>query len=76
LPCLRSIHTPTLSVYGERSHALASGRALATIWPQCRLEIVPNAGHFFPLSMPDSLIDASVPFLREGLRNIPESREP
>jgi pimeloyl-ACP methyl ester carboxylesterase len=69
LPALRSIHVPTLGVYGERSHALASGRALATIWPQCQLEIVPNAGHFFPLSMPDSLIHACLPFLREGHQN-------
>jgi pimeloyl-ACP methyl ester carboxylesterase len=70
LPCLHSITTPTLSVYGERSHALASGRALATVWPQCRLEIIPNAGHFFPLSMPDALIQVSLPFLRGELPSI------
>lgn len=64
LPCLHTIQVPTLSVYGERSHALASGRALATIWPHCRLEIIPNAGHFFPLSKPDALIQVCLPFLR------------
>jgi len=69
LPTLRSIRVPTLSVYGERSHALASGRALAAIWPQCRLEIIPNVGHFFPLSKPDLLIQACLPFLREGHQN-------
>jgi pimeloyl-ACP methyl ester carboxylesterase len=66
LPLLHEIRVPTLSVYGERSHALASGRALATIWPHSQLEIIPNAGHFFPLSKPDSLISATLPFLRSS----------
>jgi pimeloyl-ACP methyl ester carboxylesterase len=64
LPCLHSIQVPTLSVYGARSHALARGRALATIWPHCRLEVIPDAGHFFPLTMPDALIQAALPFLK------------
>jgi pimeloyl-ACP methyl ester carboxylesterase len=64
LKSLRHLCVPTLALYGARSHALASGKALAGIWPHCRFEIVPDAGHFFPVSKPDALIQPALCFLK------------
>ena len=63
LPSLTKLRVPTLAIYGDRSHALASGRALARVWPHAHLELIPDAGHFFPLSRPEALIQHAQPFL-------------
>jgi len=62
---LARIHKPSLAVYGENSPTLATAHALKELWPHCRFEYVPHAGHFFPLSKPEILVTAAQEFLRE-----------
>lgn len=56
LATLKSLRLPTLAMYGEYSQALPSAHGLRALWPQVQLELVPKAGHFFPLSQPELLI--------------------
>jgi pimeloyl-ACP methyl ester carboxylesterase len=49
---LPKIRQPILAVFGEQSLRQRSARALQRLCPDCTLRIVPNAGHFFPLSRP------------------------
>jgi len=60
---LRRVRKPALLVYGERSQVLASGQALKSLWPHARLEIVPGAGHFFPSTMPERLLEPVEKFI-------------
>jgi pimeloyl-ACP methyl ester carboxylesterase len=55
---LRNLCLPVLALYGERSVALPSGRALAAIVPNCRLELVPRSGHFHPVAEPLAFVAA------------------
>lgn len=55
---LEKIQVPTLAVYGDQSQALPSGQALKRIWPHTRFEVVPNAGHFFPVTRPEVMVHA------------------
>lgn len=54
---LRRVRKPVLLVYGERSQALPSGQALKRLWPHAQLVVVPGAGHFFPSTMPERLLE-------------------
>lgn len=56
LTTLQSLHLPTMAMYGEYSQTLPSMHGLRILWPHARIEQVPQAGHFFPLSQPDLLI--------------------
>ena len=56
LVALGTLRLPTLAMYGEYSQALPSAYGLRTLWPQARGELVPKAGHFFPLAQPELLI--------------------
>ncbi len=56
LVALGTLRLPTLAMYGEYSQALPSAYGLRTLWPQARVELVPKAGHFFPLAQPELLI--------------------
>jgi pimeloyl-ACP methyl ester carboxylesterase len=60
---LAALNSPAMLVYGERSPAMATALALRDLWPQAALDVVPGAGHFFPLARPERLIAAVQPFL-------------
>lgn len=54
---IRALHIPTLLMYGEFSRCIHSGQALRALWPQARYECLEGAGHFFPLSQPDRVLN-------------------
>ncbi|HHW76397.1 MAG TPA: alpha/beta hydrolase [Xanthomonadaceae bacterium] len=60
---LRAIRPPVLGLYGENSPVLPTGRALRRLCPHYDLQLVRNAGHFFPLTRPRRLAHASLRFL-------------
>jgi pimeloyl-ACP methyl ester carboxylesterase len=79
LDSLRQITIPTLAVYGQLSHTLMSAFGLEKIWPHLQLRLIPEVGHFFPISKPMALIEPFLEFLEdhihlnpgETLRSIP-----
>ncbi|MBL8250966.1 MAG: alpha/beta hydrolase [Candidatus Competibacter sp.] len=68
---LATLRHPILGVYGEQSSAVRSGFALRRLCPNYRLRLVPNAGHFFPLSKPRRLVRPALRFLAEQARLTP-----
>lgn len=63
---LAPLTVPTLALYGEHSQALPSGEALHELWPHARFAVVPGAGHFFPASRPEVVMEALGGFLKEA----------
>jgi pimeloyl-ACP methyl ester carboxylesterase len=63
---LAALRAPALLIYGERSRALGTARELGRCLPHSTTEIVPRAGHFFPLTRPDALLRPLTGFLREA----------
>jgi pimeloyl-ACP methyl ester carboxylesterase len=49
---LEELNKPTLAIYGEYSPTLPTVYGLQKIWAHLIVEIIPQAGHFFPLSKP------------------------
>lgn len=49
---LEQLDKPVLAIYGEYSPTLPTAKKLQEIWSHLPLEIIPQAGHFFPLSKP------------------------
>lgn len=62
---LSRIMTPTLLLYGEFSQSLPTARTLSALLPDSRFRLVDAAGHFFPATRPDFLIEAFSAFLEE-----------
>jgi len=62
---LRRIDCPTLALYGEASHCLESGRGLRALLPHCRVATVPGAGHYFPVTRPQAVVEAVQSFLAD-----------
>lgn len=60
---LATLRQPILGLYGEHSAAVHSGYALRRLCSNYRLRLIPNAGHFFPLSKPQRLIRPTLRFL-------------
>jgi len=60
---LRRIRQPVLAVFGAQTQRKRSARALMRLCPNCRLEIVPNAGHFFPMTRPRIFSHVALQFL-------------
>ncbi|MCP5159633.1 MAG: alpha/beta hydrolase [Gammaproteobacteria bacterium] len=60
---LAMLHQPILGLYGAHSPALPSGRALRRLCPNYRMRLIPNAGHFFPLTKPLRMVRPSLRFL-------------
>lgn len=52
---LLAICCPVLAMYGEKSHAMSTGRYLTSLWKQAEFISVPNGGHFFPKAHPDAV---------------------
>jgi pimeloyl-ACP methyl ester carboxylesterase len=53
---LAALDIKTCLLFGEYSQALPSAYAIKHVLPSASLEIVPAAGHFFPLSKPEAVI--------------------
>ncbi len=62
---IRAVARPALLVYGERSRCLASCHGLQRELADARTVVVPEAGHFFPASRPEALMDALARFHAE-----------
>jgi len=62
---LSSIQAPTLILFGEHDKVVPPQNAnlLAEKIPNSKVQILPNAGHFFPLEVPVTAIDAITQFL-------------
>lgn len=60
---LRRLQQPVLTLVGGKSTTLASARGLARICPQATLKIVPDVGHFFPVSKPKLFLQPTLRFL-------------
>jgi pimeloyl-ACP methyl ester carboxylesterase len=46
----RALTMPLLLIYGEHSRCLPTCRALHALLPHGELEMIPQGGHFFPMS--------------------------
>ena len=60
---LGTLDFPILAMYGEESPAMPTGEQLLEIWPHAHFRRVRGAGHFFPMSRPDEVIDSHRAFL-------------
>jgi len=58
-----SIQQPILAVYGGQSARKRSAFALQRSCSRCQLHMIPNAGHFFPLTRPGLFARVALPFL-------------
>jgi pimeloyl-ACP methyl ester carboxylesterase len=54
---------PVLLIYGEWSRCLPSCRALQALLPQAEVRIVPEGGHFFPVSHAKMVMAWLAPFM-------------
>lgn len=68
LDAVRRIQTPTLLVYGDRSHFLGSYEFLRVALPNCVPVLLPGGEHFGPLEQPAALVALMRQFLAEGER--------
>ena len=64
---LPAVTSPTLILFGEHDKVVPPGNAqlLAARLPDARVEILPDAGHFFPFETPDAANQAVIDFLTE-----------
>ncbi len=60
---LPRIRQPILALFGGSSLLERSARALEQLCPNCRLEIIPRVGHFFPLTRPRIFAAIAIDFL-------------
>jgi pimeloyl-ACP methyl ester carboxylesterase len=68
---VRTIHTPVLLVYGDRSHFLSSYDFISKNLPNCKPVLLPGGEHFGPLEKPELLTK----HIREYL-GVPEELSP
>lgn len=62
---LTTIRQPVLMMYGENSPTMPSMRGLKKCIPHAKTEVVPGAGHFYPLSRPELFVRSLGRFLNE-----------
>ena len=64
---LPAVEIPTLILFGAHDHVVppANAELLADRLPNGRIEILPDAGHFFPIETPDAAVRTIVDFLEE-----------
>ncbi|MFA5941940.1 MAG: alpha/beta hydrolase [Sinimarinibacterium sp.] len=53
---LSALRLPVLLMYGEHSRCVHSGHALRALWPHARYVELAQAGHFFPRSQPQAVL--------------------
>lgn len=61
---LHRITQPMLVLVGARSPTVPSARALHRLCPGAVLRVVPDVGHFFPMSSPELFVRPTLRFLR------------
>lgn len=77
LEAVGRIRTPTLLVYGKKSHFMTSYEFIHKALPNCKTVLLPGGEHFGPLEQPELLTEHILEFLREpvpgrgGLRELP-----
>jgi 2-hydroxy-6-oxonona-2,4-dienedioate hydrolase/2-succinyl-6-hydroxy-2,4-cyclohexadiene-1-carboxylate synthase len=62
---IRQVQAATLLIYGDRSPNAASCQALQEHLPNCRIAIIPDGGHFYPLEHPEAFVGHIKGFLEE-----------
>lgn len=62
---LVALKQPKLAIYGEHSQAVATAKGLQEIWPTMELIMIPEAGHFFPMSCPQKFVQSTKIFLKK-----------
>lgn len=73
---LRQLGMPVLAYYGEHSHCLPSGRALAEFTANGRLVVHPKVGHFFPCVRPAEFARETTGFIADTERERHASPSP
>jgi pimeloyl-ACP methyl ester carboxylesterase len=65
---LAAINLPCLIISSENDqlNPPADGRAMAELMPDCRLLLVPQAGHMLPRQKPELVAEESIRFIREN----------
>ncbi|MCG6873076.1 MAG: alpha/beta hydrolase [Gammaproteobacteria bacterium] len=71
---IANIRVPVLGLFGERSHCLGTGEALAGLLPDYRLVIVPRVGHFHPAVRPGVFVRIVGRFLADPHRPLRGTR--
>jgi len=66
-PRLKNVQAPTLITFGEHDKVVPPGNAdlLAREIPDSTIQILPNAGHLFPIETPQAAVGAVVQFLEQ-----------
>ncbi|MDH3380625.1 MAG: alpha/beta hydrolase [Gammaproteobacteria bacterium] len=72
---IERLAAPTLAVYGEYSHCLGSCYKLTKLMPNCRMVIVPKAGHFHPATKPRMFSRVLLGFLSGRLAEVGRRRQ-
>ena len=62
------IAQPILLVYGGHSTCARSAEALVGLCQRCRLQVIPEVGHFFPLTRPHLFARIALDYLRSIAR--------
>jgi pimeloyl-ACP methyl ester carboxylesterase len=62
VPEIRTLQRPTSVIFGRQSRYLPSMRGLRRNLPECRVTLVPNAGHYFPVLKPHVFTHAVTSF--------------
>ena len=64
---LPAVEAPTLILFGEQDRVVPPDNAdlLAGMMPHSRIELLPDAGHFFPFEVPEAANAAVIRFLTE-----------
>lgn len=62
---LHIIKQPTFLICGEHSPTISTFTRLQEYLPHCKTAIVPGAGHFYPLTRPETFVDLVRQFLWE-----------
>ncbi len=65
---IAQIEQPILAVYGSLSTCKRSAVALDQACERCRLIVLPEVGHFFPLTRPRLFAETALAFLRSQAR--------
>ena len=68
------IRRPIFAAYGGLSVRKRSALGLQQSCPRCQLHIIPNVGHFFPLTRPRLFARPALAFLRSTVRDKAKAR--
>ena len=68
---LPNLTVPTLIMFGEHDKVVppANANLLAAKIPNSKVAILPNAGHFFPIEIPEAASKTMIDFIQQEVRN-------